>query len=377
MRLPNFCGGSCPEFSVNVNAERTRNLYPHLVGGGLPKSNPVLYRIPGLQLFAQLTGDTTDAFEINGRLVAATDHFYEIDSAGTATDYGAIATDANPATLSSNGDGGDQVMLTAGGEGYIFNLSTNTFTIISDPDFPSGSAKMADFIDGYFAVLNGDDGTFQLCALENGAAWDALDIGQPSQNADRVSALVCHDRQIWLFGRTTTSTWYNSGNADFPFQPTSNILPVGIVAPFTAKRLDNTIVWLGRSEQGAGVCYRATQGSPQRISTHALEAIWSTYDTMEDAIAYTELWNGHAFYHLYFPAAIDAPENDNAVTWTYDASTNLWHERALWNEDTGVWSPYVGRSHVYAFEKHLIGDRRTGALYAQRADLYDLTLVTV
>lgn len=377
MRLPNFCGGTCPEYSLNANAERTRNLYPHVIGGGLPKASPVLYKIPGLALFASFSGDKTDSFEINGRCFVATDHFYEVLSDGTTTDYGAIATDANPATWASNGEGGQDVMLTSGGNGYSFSLDTNTFALIADPDFPQGNALMCDFVDGFFVVLNAVTGQFQLCALEDGADWDALDIGQPSQNADRVVALICENRQIWLFGSKTTSIWYNSGALDFPFQPVQNILGVGIAAPFTAKRLDNTVVWLGRSEQGAGVVYRASQGAPQRISTHALETIWATYSTMEDAVAYTEVFNGHAFYHLYFPAADDAPNNDNAVTWTYDVSTNLWHERALWNTEDATWHPYVGWSHVYAFERHLIGDRRTGALYRQSADLYDFTLVDV
>jgi hypothetical protein len=384
VRLPNFCGGSCPEASVNASAERTRNLYPHVIAGGQPPNNPILYRIPGLRTFATLGGDSTrGCLEINGRAFAvAGDTFYEIASDGTETAYGpAVMEDDNPATLSSNGTAGDQIFVTSGGYGYIFDLTANTITEIADSDFPQGEAKMGAFVDGYFVVLNSTTGAFQLSALEDGTAWDALDVGQVSTSSDLVKALIVHDRQIWLFGGSTTSIWYNSGNSAFPFEPINNILHQGIVGDgWSAQRMDNTVFWVGKNEHGAGVLYRGQQGAPQRVSTHAIEQIWNGYTSIDDCVAYTEQWLGHSFYHLYIPDAADAADNDNAVSWVYDASVPAqlsWHERALWNTSNATWSPMVGRCHMYAFGKHLIGDRRTGALYEQRADLYHLELVTV
>jgi hypothetical protein len=236
---------------------------------------------------------------------------------------------------------------------------------------------MCGFVDGYFVVLNSETGTFQLSELEDGLVWDPLDIAQVSTASDKVVSMICNDRQIKLFGGVTTTSWYNSGNADFPFQPVNSVMQQGIVAPFTACRADNTVLWLGKNEHGAGVFFRESQGTPQRVSTHAMEQIWASYETLVDAETYVEQWNGHVFIHLWIPSAEDATDNDNAVTWVYDVATNLWHEQALWNTETAEWAPMVGRCHMHAFEKHLIGDRRTGALYEQRADLYSFSLVTV
>lgn len=378
MRIPNFIGGSCTEHSVNVAAERCLNLFPHRIEGGLGKNQWVDYKIPGYRIFALLSGASTRGlFEINGRCFAvAGTGFYELDSAGAATLWGTVAENTNDATMCSNGTGGNQVFICSGNDGYIFDLSTDTFTAISDPDFPNGAALMGAFVDGYFAVLNGTTGVWQISALEDGLVWDGLDIALATHSPDVTRALVVDNRQIWIPGRGTTGIWFNSGNGDFPFEPTQNQIQQGIVAPFTAKRLDNSLIWLGRNEHGAGVLYRAQQFVPVRVSTHAVEQIWATYDTLEDAIGFTEQWMGHAFYHLLFPAAVTAPDPENRVTWVYDVATNMWHERAIL-DSVGLNVPDVGRCHAYAFEKHLIGDRRTAAIYEARADVYDDELVVV
>jgi hypothetical protein len=379
VRVPGFCGGSCPEASLNASAERSRNIYPHIIGGGTPPSNPVMYRIPGLALFVALTGGITrGCFEINGRAFAAAgDKIYEVASTGVATLLGTVDSDDDPVTWASNGTAGGQVMFTSGGTGYILNLAAATITAITAAGFPQGNAKMCGFVDGYFVVLNSVTGAFQISALDNGLVWDALDIGEVSTHSDKVVALITNDRQIWLFGGQTTSIWYNNGDDLFPFAPINLVLQQGIEAPYSAARADNTVFWVGKNEHGARVLYRGQQGTPLRVSTHAIEHIWTSYETLSDAVAYVEQWEGHVFYHLYIPSAEDAPDNDNAVSWVYDVATKQWHERALWSTTTGEWSPAVGRCHMHVFEKHLIGDRRTGALYEQRTNYYTFELVTV
>lgn len=379
MRLPNFIGGSCPEHSTNVAAERCLNLYPHRVQGGTGKNEWVNYRVPSYRLFALLAGSKVrDLFEINGRcFVISGTNFYELASDGTPTLRGAVAEDANPATMCSNGTAGNQVFIVSGGDGYIFDLSTDTFTPISDADFPNGEALMGGFIDGYFVVLNGVTGAFQISALEDGLDWDGLDIAMVSHSPDLTRAMVIDNRQLWLLGRKLAGVWFNSGNADFPFEPTQNQIAQGIAAPFTLKRLDNSIIWMGRNEHGDGVIYRAQQFLPVRISTHAIEQILKTYSTLEDAYAYTEQWMGHSFYHLQVPAAESAADPENRVTWTYDVATQLWHERAILDSASGLNRPDIASCHAYCFEKHLIGDRRTGAVYEARADVFDDELVVV
>ena len=53
--------------------------------------------------------------------------FYELGEGGAATKIGDVATGIL-VTWASNGVGGQQIMLTSGGRGYIFDLRDDTFT---------------------------------------------------------------------------------------------------------------------------------------------------------------------------------------------------------------------------------------------------------
>ena len=44
-------------------------------------------------------------------------------------------------------------------------------------------------------------------------------------------------------------------------------------------------------------------------------------------------------------------------------STQAWHERALWDPTALVWTPHLARCHAFAFDRHLVGDRSSPAIY--------------
>jgi hypothetical protein len=120
-------------------------------------------------------------------------------------------------------------------------------------------------------------------------------------------------------------------------------------------------MWLGGGERGFGAVYRAQQFSPVRVSTAAVDHYLRRYkDSLEAAEAWTYQENGHSFYVLYIEGA--------ETTFVYDAATNLWHERAIWDVTNGVWLPHVGRCHAFGFNKNLVGDRRYGTVYDQSLD---------
>ena len=53
---------------------------------------------------------------------------------------------------------------------------------------------------------------------------------------------------------------------------TGRVIEVGSESPYTVRRLDNSVFFLGSSEQyGQGIVYRLNGYTPQRISTRALE----------------------------------------------------------------------------------------------------------
>jgi hypothetical protein len=363
--FPGFLGGTAQARSVNVNAERTINWYPEQAAGNA-KAEPWLVPTPGLSPFAVLEGGPVRAiFAQDGRVFAVGGTgFYEVFATGTATLRGTVAADGQPATISSNGSSGNQVFVTSGGLGYIYDLVTNALTQIVSAGFPS-PVLMGTFSDGYFIALKDRANQFNLSALLDGTMWDALDVYQVSTVAEELRALVVAHRDLWLFGSRTSSVWSNTGDADNVYQPIPGVqIDQGAGASFAAVRLDNAVFWLGQSEAGNRVVYRTNGYTPQRVSTHAVEFALSHARRIDDAIAWAYQEEGHTFYVLYVPDLENTP--DFATTWVYDVAANAWHERALWDTVARQWVPHLGRCHTFGFGRHLVGDRLSPAIYSMR-----------
>jgi hypothetical protein len=99
----------------------------------------------------------------------------------------------------------------------------------------------------------------------------------------------------------------------------------------------------------------------QRISTYAIEQEFSSYPTLSDAVGFSYLQQGHAFYVLTFPTA--------NKTWSFDVSTGLWHQRGYLLPD-GTVSRH--RMNCYSFNngQNLVGDWQTGQVFALDVNNY-------
>ena len=329
MLYPGFISGSYESQSPLADLERTVNWYPEPIE---PRSVPwesALYPCPGFEEYVTLSNVNTRAlFSMGGRVYGVIgDSVYKFTASHSATVVtdGTVTNNPNPAQIASNGDAGGELLIASGENGYLLNIASNTLSAISAL---SGKCTMAGMIDGYFLSFDASDSKFYISELNDGTTWDATQIAQRTAGSDPWQAMVVAHRDIWLFGTQTTEVWYNAGTSPFPFAPIPGaFLEEGIVAPFSAQRFGNTVVWLGRSEEGAGVVYMANGYAPQRISTHAVEFAIQGYAragmTISDAVAFTYQEDGHVFYVLNFPSA--------KATWVFDGTTQLWHERGTWN----------------------------------------------
>lgn len=368
MRYPGLIGSFGRMRSPNVNAERTVNLYAELIDFGTPKVRANLYRTPGLYpAYGLDSGPIRALFEQDGRAFAVGGAgFYELFPNQTTIKRGVLATDGNPATISANTaavppedeeepEGGNQLFITSGGHGYIFNLTTNVLAEITDDAFPC-PCLMGMFFDGYFIALNAATGAFVLSDLLDGFAWNGLDFGLESQVSDRTRAIVRTHDNLWLLGQKNAAPWFNNGSLAFPFAPVQgSLIEHGIEAPFAIEVMDNTLIWLGRDVQGGGIVWRANGYTPERISTDAIHYYLSKVPFLSNAISWSYQEEGHLFYVLYLPTA--------ETTLVYDVTTNMWHERALWDPIGQRWLPHVARCHTYAFGHHLVGDRLSSTIY--------------
>jgi hypothetical protein len=126
--------------------------------------------------------------------------------------------------------------------------------------------------------------------------------------------------------------------------------------------MDNSIFWLATDNRGFGTVQRAAGYTPQRISNHAVEFAIASYSRIDDAVAYSYAQEGQSFYVLTFPTA--------GATWVYDASTNLWHERAYRNPSTGNLTRHRSNCQMNFAGKTLVGDWESGNIYEMDLNVF-------
>ncbi len=288
---------------------------------------------------------------INDRAFAVVGpNFYELASDGIVTLRGTVADDDLPVSIAG---GASCVLIVSAGQAYSYNLTTDVLAPVTGM---LGTPSQAGYADGYFIVTLQDTQRFQISALNDATSWDALDIAQISVFPDNIVSMLVDHRELWLWGKKSSQVYFDSGNADFPWEPIPGaFIEQGCAAKDSPVRLDNSVFWLGEDERGAAVAWRASGYAPARVSNHAVEQTWQSYSTVTDAIGYSYQADGHAFWVLSFPSA--------KATWVYDAATNMWHERGTWDAARGVYLAHRSQCHIYAFGKHLVADRLAPNIY--------------
>jgi hypothetical protein len=372
--FPGFVGGMGSLQSQNVNCEDTFNFYVESAVG-TAKAPRWLAPTPGHAPFVVLDNAPVRAlFAQNGRMFAVSGtSFYEVFSNQSTALRGSTVLNGQPATISSNGSNGHQLFVVSGGLGYIYDLSTNVISQITDPDFPA-SVKSGTFSDGYFITLVADSNQFNISALYDGEDWDALDVFQTSTVSDQTIALIESHRELFILGEQTSAVWQNTGD-DPVYQPIGGVkIEQGCAAAWSAVNLDNTVYFLGQGVNGARSVFRFRGYTPERVSNYAVEYALHQYPRVDNALAWTYQDQGHSFYVLYLPTPPAHPEPHTFLV--YDVAEDSWHRRALWNYVTDLgWEPHIGRCHCYAFNRHFVGARNSGAIYEMNLTTTTDTLV--
>ena len=359
MRTP-ILGSSYVTRSVNAADNRMVNLFPEVIPEG-GKEPGFLNRAPGLN-FLQTVGTGP----IRGLWVAkiSTSVFYVVSgvevyklssTTGTPTLIGTVSG-TGPVSIADNGA---QIFFACNGPSFIYNINTDVFGPITDPDFPG--AVTVGFLDGYFVFNEPNSQKIWVTALLDGYDINALDFASAEGSPDGLVAVNVDHREAWLFGSDSVEVWYDAGLADFPLTRIQGAFnELGCAAAFSVAKLDNTLFWLGTDARGQGIVYKANGYNGQRVSTHAVEWQIQQYGNISDAIAYTYQQDGHSFYVLTFPSA-------NA-TWVYDAATQAWHERAGW--DNGSFTRHRSNCQCNFGGNIIVGDYQNGNIYTLDLDTY-------
>lgn len=358
MQFP-FVGPSYAARVKNLDAQQCINLYPEM-GGSASKNVAALIGTPGLQLWLTLDGGgVRGLLRVSQQLAVAVVgiNVYTITSTGAATLRGTVDAGSTPVSMTSNGQ---VVMIVTGPSGYVLNLTTLTLTQITSTAFQG--ADKVDFVDGYFVFNKPGTGQFQITQLYS-TDIDDLDFATAEGSPDLLLSLIVNHREIWLFGENSTEVYFNSGNADFPFERIQGaFIEQGCAAKHSVAKMDNRVFWLSADDRGKGMVMSTAGYRPQRISDHALEYAIGQMPVITDAVAYAYQQEGHSFYVLSFPTANQ--------TWVYDASTNQWHQRAYRDPFSGVLQRHRSNCQMVFLGDNIVGDWENGNLYRLKLDIY-------
>lgn len=347
MQFP-FVGASYQEYSPNLDAQQTINLFPVLGESGTAKAVRALYGTPGKRpLVTAATPGVTrglhtptnggDAIVVVGNVV------YRLSTAFALTAIGSVDSELTPVKIDDNGL---QAVIVTGPNGYVIDLTANTVTQITDPAFYG--ANNIDFLNTY-GIFN-RPGTNQFYVTgSNEITFDALDFATAESNFEPIVNYVVDHDEIVFFKQTVTEIWRGSANPDFPFARDKNAsIELGCAARDSVARMDSTVFWLAQDDKGTGMVYRLNGYSPVRVSTDAIETAIASYSDISDARAFSYQQQGENFYVLTFPTG-------NA-TWVYGAKSQQWHRRAYLNPTTGDLDKDRANNHVYFAGVHIVGD---------------------
>lgn len=322
MKTP-ILGGQYVASSVDAADNRMINLYPEAIPEG-GKEPGFLTRCPGLQRkVIDTIGPTRAMIGIGDYLYvlgsgdsAGNCNFTRYKNTGESSLKGYNIPDTGIAQIAYNGT---QLMIANGSTGYIYNISTETFSEITDEDFPGAST--VDYIDGYFVFTEPDSQKLWVTSLLDGSAIDPLEFASAEGSPDDLLAVVVNHREAWLFGKDSIEVYYNSGALDFPLTRIQGAyIEIGCAAKNSIAKLDNSLFWLGSDSRGSGIIYRAEGYNGVRISDHSIETAIQGFEDISDAVAYSYQQSGHSFYVISFPTG--------DRTFVYDVATRVWHERA-------------------------------------------------
>jgi len=155
--------------------------------------------------------------------------------------------------------------------------------------------------------------------------------------------------ELYLFGSRTIERWQDTGvSTGFPLRRISGATQQrGLGAKASVATWQNSIFFLADDFTVQTI----SGGQMQKISNLELDEKVKEYSFPERAEAFFIDDTQHKVYCLTFPG--------NGVTWCYDVSTGLWHNRS--SVDVDGWRI---NSSALIFNQVVMGDKKNGKLYA-------------
>jgi hypothetical protein len=283
------------------------------IAEGQNRTRIKLVDAPGLRTLVNLgSGPGRGLHKVQGRLFAVSGNaLFEVKKDLTFFNRGTIPGVERAGMQHNQRGSGNELLVTNGSAGYVWDTTLGTLVKITDPGYPGGHSP--DFLDGYLLQVEPFGRYFFHSDLTFAKQYNTLDRYQSESSPDKIVAGRVNQQEYVSFNETTTEFFYNSGATTGTFKSKRISMDRGCAGRYAVARMDNSLLWLGND----GVFYRLNGYSAQPISTGAVEKAVIGYNWAQ-CFAMTFESKHHKIVYWTFP---------DGKTFGYDVITGLWHRR--------------------------------------------------
>lgn len=337
-----FAQHSYEDRSAPLSVQKLQNLYLEVKPDG-SKNRTALHGTPGIKYRATVGDGPCRGMKMMGGTlyVVSGGSLYRVTQNGVATRAGAVSG------VRSVGMDTDGYRMLITSDYDVYWATASSFGISATSSNMHGVASM----DGYLITAERNSQAFYISDTVSDVLSPtdptfagAIDSGLANRFPDFNAGIVRVGSQIVVFGEQSAQLYYNSGNADFPFDPLPGLIERGCKSARSAVGYQGLAAWLGDDLR----VYTLNGDTPVAISTTAIDRLIKTFGAHESAEAFAYTQDEHIFYVLTFPGY---------GTIVYDATTGRWHERVTYGRND-----WLVRGHAVAWGKQLVGSATSGAI---------------
>lgn len=376
MHIP-FVGPTYNAISPNIDCQRSVNWYPEVS----PQSSKAIVAMvgsPGTSLFCNTGAGAVRGMHVfNGVMfVVINQYLYSISPAGVISGtLGSLSTRSGRVTMKDNGTsaaglGGDQLIIVDGTRGYVYNVSSNVFSIVPTTGGFQPNPISVDFIDGYFVAAFDGSMTYAVSDLYDGLVWNALATSPVGATPDPVVSVVNYHQQLWFIKQFNSEVWYDAGtptSTGSPFLRISGaVIDYGVVSPWAVCRANNSLMWMAVQRNGdksefVGVV-ELNGYVPTNITPTAIVYQMGQWGRWDDVFSYSYSQGGHTFCVWTSPSADS--------TFVYDTTVGMWHERSTWKGSPYLIGRHLSNGYCSLGGKHYVSDYRNGNILEMDDEVY-------
>ena len=343
--------------SPAVSQRECVNVYPH-IPEGLTITDAALFGVSGIRQLGEagLNDFCRGLHSVGDEVYSVQDgELWQLTETTFATTGNAIDGSARTFTT----DNGVELCVVAPDfndqhNAFIYNISTDTFTQISDGDF-DGPVSSVCFSDGYFIFTKKDSNKWFISDLRDGLTYGALDFTSAEADPDNIVVASALRGIVFVFGSQTLEQYQNVGGAGFPYERiNSGTYNKGCDAPHSVVEVNNLLVWIGSGSNEQPGIWASNGGPPEKLSTASIDTIMFRGGLEPIKSAWSVRWaeRGHDFVAFTVPGV---------CTVVYDFSSGRWHRRESIDRFDDV-APWRVSHMTDAFSQNIVGDVFTGKI---------------